>query len=73
MADSNEPVKNLAPVKNRLPIDAEWKLKRELGRWRFWSSWFMWLKNDRSSSLFSEGIYGRNELVLGDRYWIVTL
>lgn len=32
MEDSKDPVKKRAPVRKRFPMDAEWKLKRELGR-----------------------------------------
>lgn len=43
MADSKEPEKRRAPVRKRLPIEADWKLKVEVGgrvrlrisRWRW--------------------------------------
>lgn len=34
MAASNEPVKRRAPVRKRLPTEADWKLKIEEGRAR---------------------------------------
>ena len=57
IADSKEPVKKRAPVRNRFPVEALWKLKWAVGRWRFRSSRLRWLKKERRSSRFSEGIW----------------
>lgn len=54
MALSNEPVKRRAPVRNRFPTDADWKLKTEEGRARFTISRLMVLRNERMSSRLGE-------------------
>lgn len=57
IADSKEPKKIRAPVRKRLPVEAEWKLKEDFGRWRLRSSRFRRTKNERRSSRFSEEIW----------------
>ena len=54
MALSKLPVKSLAAVKNRLPTDADWKLKTDEGRARFTISRLMLLRKERISSRFEE-------------------
>jgi hypothetical protein len=54
MALSKLPVKSLAPVKNRLPTDADWKLKTDEGRARFTISRLMVFRKERISSRFEE-------------------
>lgn len=56
MADSKLPVINLAPVRNRFPTEALWKLKTEVGRARFTISRLMLLRKLRISSRFSDEI-----------------
>jgi hypothetical protein len=56
IADSKLPVNKRAPVKNRFPTDADWKLKDEVGRTRFTISRLMVLRKERISSRFGEGM-----------------
>lgn len=69
IADSKEPKKMRAPVRKRLPMEADWKLKEDLGRWRFRSSRFKRMKNERRSSRFSEEIYNRDRVSLRLGLW----
>lgn len=57
IALSKEPVNRRAPVKNRFPTDAVWKLKNEEGRVRFRISRFIVLRKERINSSFWEGIF----------------
>lgn len=63
IADSKEPKKMRAPVRKRLPMEADRKLKEDLGRWRFRSSKFRRMKNERRSSRFSEEICNRDRVI----------
>src|SRR5277367_6200358 len=64
MADSKLPLKRRAPVRNRLPILAEVKLKVEIGgRERFRISRLRRLKKDRISSFFAGGMACQRRLV----------
>lgn len=57
MADSKEPVKRRAPVRKRLPREAEEKLKVELGgRARLRISRLRWLSMLRISSRWGGGM-----------------
>jgi hypothetical protein len=47
MADSKEPVKRRAPVRNRFPTEADWKLKTLEGRARLTISRLMVLRKER--------------------------
>ena len=50
MADSKEPEKRRAPVRKRFPMDADWKLKVEVGgRLRFSISRCRWDRIERIS------------------------
>ena len=49
-------MKSLAPVKNKFPTEAAWKLKTEEGRARFTISRFIVLRKDRISSRLGEDI-----------------
>lgn len=65
IADSKDPKKMRAPVRKRLPVEADWKLNEDLGRWRFRSSKLRSTKNERRSSRFSEEICSRDEVITG--------
>lgn len=54
MADSKDPEKMRAPVRNMLPIEASAKLKVDVGRARLTISRFKVLRMDRMSSRFGE-------------------
>lgn len=56
IADSKDPVKRRAPVRKRLPTEADWKLKTEEGRARFTISRLMVLRNERMSSRLEDEI-----------------
>lgn len=56
IALSKLPVNNRAPVKNKFPTDALWKLKTEDGRARLTISRLMVLRNERMSSRLEEEI-----------------
>ena len=50
MADSKEPEKRRAPVRKRFPMEADWKLKVEVGgRLRFRISRWRWDRIERIS------------------------
>ena len=53
MAASNEPVKRRAPVKKRLPTEADWKLKMLDGRARLVISMLRVLRKERINSFFA--------------------
>lgn len=53
---SKLPVKSLAPVRNKFPTDADWKLNTDEGRARFTISRLMVLRKERMSSRFEEDI-----------------
>lgn len=54
MAASKLPVKRRAPVRKRLPTEADWKLKIEEGRARLVISMLIVFKKDRMSSFLAE-------------------
>jgi hypothetical protein len=54
MEDSKLPVNNLAPVKNRFPTLADWKLKTDDGRARLTISRLMVFRKLRMSSLLED-------------------
>lgn len=57
IALSKLPVKSRAPVRNKFPTDADWKLKTEEGRALLTISRLMVLKKERMSSRFEEVIF----------------
>ena len=57
MADSKEPEKRRAPVRKRLPIEADWKLKVEVGgRFRLRISRWRWERIERINIAWGVGM-----------------